>query len=222
MEKYFIMLILCAIGGIIFTVVTHETAHYMMFKHYGAKFHELKIGFFVIFESNGKKKVRLAKKGEREFSISGIREEDYKWNELFFILLAGPLINLITGLFVCIIFDDFLICWYFGIIPLFVGLFNILPIPFDAQSDGCRMMRLLNKSSREYEVLDYNIVKGIVLNNEIKYKDLAELSKSSNNVHKCRCYFYRYIMDDSNNYIKKWAHNEQSKIKAAGCKTFRI
>lgn len=174
----FVLIILLIIS----LIIIHEVGHIICGLIIGLELRGFYIGktFFNIKE-------RKIEKAE-DFSLAVLMIAKKYLNKLEYTLylFSGSFLNIIMGIIILSINNSFIL-ELFAMQNIFVGILNLLPIPFDYFSDGMKLYRLHKKETSIYELLDFNILNHFYNTNLINLTELEQL-----NLSKCKSDYFRY------------------------------
>ena len=219
--EFIIMMIKFILLNIFFLVIIHEIGHIIAGFMCRYKFSGLYCLFFCVIKENEKWKIEKLSKDCRSIAIYSINSKDSSLLEYIFIIVSGSLSNIICGLFL-ILSNDFLFL-LIGYSCLICGVFNIIFFSKNSMSDGSKIIRCLNKKTRNYEILDYNIAQRIIRKNKIILEDVEKLINSNIEYYMIKGCYYKSCLVDITENEKKILIDKQSKIKIPkGLKCFQI
>lgn len=151
--KLIFIIILLEIINFILVINIHEFGHFVFGMMYGYELLSYRIGFFSWNKENGKIKFRIIKnKGYSGLCMMIPKEETSVFKEVLF-YASGILFNLLTGIITIVLSLLYINNQYlniflnlFGVISIFIGLLNLLPImSSNNPSDGKIIWSLILK-----------------------------------------------------------------------------
>lgn len=206
-------LLIAIFGGLLITIVPHELGHLVMYKIFGGKLYAAHLYFINLYKDteNNKFKLDIPNKQNRKTSVACYKKGGFTWIQILFIYLAGPMTNLMIGitLIIAYISTKNILALIFAVESFYDGVKNLILVQIE-ESDGSIIKRLLNKETREHEILRINIANKIVTEQKIDLDDIDKLMSSENIFYmKTACIFMQSSPDPK---IKRFGEREMKII----------